>query len=194
MTFISMVVHLQVSMWRSLARLIAQRGRNEGEGREAERTSSSFAAGTPRCSTQDKSQESTTKVGPFRRAMRRGAEKTSGEDDAQTGWRRRGNSLWEQFLIYIHLIASGLPFIHWTRGVQGTRTTNPLNTDFGVAYIKTDPGPYRQEKPPRCRVNRMIKPNEIRWAVPMSASGNQSRVPWSDERAALIMRIGSIPC
>jgi hypothetical protein len=35
MTFISMVIHLQVSMWRSLARLIAQRDETEGEGREA---------------------------------------------------------------------------------------------------------------------------------------------------------------
>lgn len=33
------------------------------------------------------------------------------------------------------------------------------------------------KSPPRCRVNGMIKPNYIRWAVPQLASGNQCRFP-----------------
>ncbi len=73
----------------------------------------------------------------------------------------------------INLIASELFFAPDQVSVTCFRT---LCTKRCV-YKKTSYTLIFKKKPPRCRANEMIKPNAIRWAVPLSTSGNQKRFP-----------------
>lgn len=83
------------------------------------------------------------------------------------------NILGGRLLVMVNLIASGESY-HWTYNVHilepavhSTKRARCLNNETAVIV----------KSPPRCRVNGMIKPNYIRWAVPQLASGNQCRFP-----------------
>jgi hypothetical protein len=77
----------------------------------------------------------------------------------------------------VNLIASELPFYHWTNYVRYCPRNHPLSSLKMVVLKIAAKIRLQWKKPPRCRVNEMIEPNEIRWAVPRLTAGNQRRFP-----------------
>jgi len=92
----------------------------------------------------------------------------------------------------INLISSELSLITGSTGIYYCTIFHPISVIRKITIQQDLPADYIFKKPPRCRVNVMIKPISIGGQCQLTTSGNQYSFPSSTKSATLIMRVGSI--